>query len=246
MKFLKIKNEKYAEQLKSIPHNFAVAHDEEKNESTLTIYGVIGDSWWDDSTSAADVDNALKTVGSNDLIIHLNSPGGDAFDGIAIYNRLKKHEGKVIVHVDGWACSAASVIAMAADELIMGAGAMIMIHEASTIVWGTKNAFRKEADLLEKLEDGIIDIYMTKSKVDREEIKNMVDNETWFSANEAIEIGFATSTATSATVEDSEEMTNLKAHMQAMENELKQLKNKEPEKPTPVKQNSARMAFLSI
>lgn len=246
MKFLKIKNEKYAEQLKSIPHNFAVAHDEEKNESTLTIYGVIGDSWWDDSTSAADVDNALKTVGSNDLIIHLNSPGGDAFDGIAIYNRLKKHEGKVIVHVDGWACSAASVIAMAADELIMGAGAMIMIHEASTIVWGTKNAFRKEADLLEKLEDGIIDIYMTKSKVDREEIKNMVDNETWFSANEAIEIGFATSTATSATAEDSEEMTNLKAQMQAMENELKQLKNKEPEKPTPVKQNSARMAFLSI
>lgn len=87
MKFLKFKNEKYEEQLKSIPHNFAVAHDEEKNESTLTIYGIIGDSWWDDSTSAADVDMALKQAGSNDVVIHLNSPGGDAFDGIAIYNR---------------------------------------------------------------------------------------------------------------------------------------------------------------
>jgi ATP-dependent protease ClpP protease subunit len=78
VRFLKFKNEKYVEQLKSIPHNFGVVHDEEKNESTLTIYGVIGDSWWDDSTSAADIDNALKTVGSNDLVIHLNSPGGDA------------------------------------------------------------------------------------------------------------------------------------------------------------------------
>lgn len=243
MKFLKFKNEKYEEQLKSIPHNFAVAHDEEKNESTLTIYGIIGDSWWDDSTSAADVDMALKQAGSNDLIIHLNSPGGDAFDGIAIYNRLKKHEGKVIVHVDGWACSAASVIAMAADELIMGAGSMIMIHEASNVMWGTKNDFRKQAELLEKLEDGIIDIYMTKSNIKREEIKTMVDNETWFSANEAVEIGFATSTATLSTVEDNEEITQLKTQMQALQNELNQFKNMEPKNPTPVKQNRAVRIF---
>lgn len=243
MKFLKFKNEKYEEQLKSIPHNFAVAHDEEKNESTLTIYGIIGDSWWDDSTSAIEVDNALKQAGSNDLIIHLNSPGGDAFDGIAIYNRLKKHEGKVTVHVDGWACSAASVIAMAADELIMGAGSMIMIHEASNVMWGTKNDFRKQAELLEKLEDGIIDIYMTKSNLKREEIKTMVDNETWFSANEAVEIGFATSTATSSTVEDNEEITQLKTQMQALQNELAQFKNMEPKNPTPVKQNRAVRIF---
>lgn len=242
MKF-KFKNEKYVEQLKSIPHNFAVSHDEEKNESTLTIYGIIGDSWWDDSTSAIEVDNALKQVGSNDLIIHLNSPGGDAFDGIAIYNRLKNHEGKVTVHVDGWACSAASVIAMAADELIMGAGSMIMIHEASNVMWGTKNDFRKQAELLEKLEDGIIDIYMTKSNIKREEIKTMVDNETWFSANEAVEIGFATSTATSSTVEDNEEITQLKTQMQALQNELNQFKNMEPKNPTPVKQNRAVRIF---
>lgn len=243
MKFLKFKNEKYEEQLKSIPHNFAVAHDEEKNESTLTIYGIIGDSWWEDSTSAVDVDMALIQAGSNDLVIHLNSPGGDAFDGIAIYNRLKKHEGKVTVHVDGWACSAASVIAMAADELIMGAGSMLMIHEASNIMWGTKNDFRKQAELLEKLEDGIIDIYMMKANIEREEIKTMVDNETWFSANEAVEIGFATSTATSSTVEDNEELTQLKTQMQALQNEIDQLKNTEPKNPTPVKQNRAVRIF---
>ena len=243
MKFLKFKNEKYEEQLKRIPHNFVVVHDKEKNESTLTIYGIIGDSWWDDSTSAMDIDNALKEAGSNNLIIHLNSPGGDAFDGIAIYNRLKNHPGKVTIHLDGWGCSAASVIAMAADDLIMGVGSMLMIHEASTVVWGTKKDFRKEADVLEKLEDGILDIYMAKANVDREEVKRMMDEETWFSASEAVAIGFATSTATASTVEDSEEITQMKAQMQAMQNELAQLKNTEPEKPTPVKQNRAVRLF---
>lgn len=217
------KNQQYNEQLAKIPHNFAVSHDDEKGVSELTIYGEIGESWWWDSTSASDVDNALKDAGTNDLVIHLNSPGGSAFDGIAIYNRLKNHEGKVTIHVDGWACSAASVIAMAADELIMGAGSMLMIHEASNIVWGNKNDMRKTADLLEKVEDGIIDIYMTKANVSREEIRNMVDAETWFSANEAVEIGFATSTAT--TVEEDGEITQLKAQLQAMQNELDQLKN---------------------
>ena len=235
------KNQKYNKDLASIPHNFAVNHDDEKGVSELTIYGDIGESWWWDSTSAVDVDNALKNAGDNDLVVRLNSPGGSAFDGIAIYNRLNDHKGKVTVHVDGWACSAASVIAMAADELIMGAGAMLMIHEASTIVWGNKGDFRKEAELLEKLEDGIIDIYMTKANITREEVKDMVNAETWFSANDALEIGFATST--SSTVEDSEEVTNLKAQMQAMKNELDQLKNKEPEKPAPVKQNRAARLF---
>lgn len=240
------KNQQYNKQLESIPHNFAVTHDEEKGESVLTIYGDIGESFWWDSTSAVDVDNALKEAGSNNIIVNLNSPGGDAFDGIAIYNRLKNHPGKVTIHIDGWACSAASVIAMAGDEVIMGAGAMMMIHEASNIVWGSKNDFRKQADLLEKLEDGIIDIYMQKANVSRDDIRQKVDDETWFSANDALEIGFATATATSSTVEDNTEVEQLKAQMQAMQSELDQLKNKEPEKPTPVKQNSARKAFLNI
>lgn len=226
------KNQQYNKILEGIPHNFAVEHDADKGESTLTIYGDIGESWWWDSTSAADVDNALKNAGSNNLVVRLNSPGGDAFDGIAIYNRLKNHPGKVTIHVDGWACSAASVIAMAGDEVIMGAGAMLMIHEASNIVWGTKNDFRKQADLLDKLEDGIIDIYMMKANVDRGEIREKVDAETWFSASEALEIGFATSTSSS--VEDNaddDELTQMKTQMQAMQSELQQLKiqaKKEP------------------
>lgn len=230
------KNSKYDEELMSVPHNFAVKHNENKAVTEMTIYGIIGESYWSDKyTSAIDVDNALKEANGNDVVIRLNSPGGSAFDGIAIYNRLmsykKEHSAKITIYVDGWACSAASVIAMAADELFMGLGAMFMIHEASNIVWGTKGDFRSEADVLEELEDGIIDIYMTKANVDREEIRAKVDAETWFSASSTVEIGFATST--SSTVEDNkdEEIVNMKTQMQNMQNQLDQFKNQQIEAP---------------
>lgn len=189
--FKMFKNQSYVEQLKEIPQKFNVVHNEETKTSDITIYGVIGTSWWSDSFSASDMDKALNEAGENDIKIHINSPGGDAFMGIAIFNRLKRHTGKVTIYVDGWACSAASVIAMAADELIMGLGSMLMIHEASNIVWGTKTDMRKEADILDELEEGIIDIYMTRANVSREEIREKVDAETWFSAQKAVEIGFA-------------------------------------------------------
>ncbi len=238
------KNQAYNEKLSSIPHNFAANHDEEKGVSELTIYGDIGESWYWDSTSAVDVDYALKQAGTNDIVVRLNSPGGSAFDGIAIYNRLKDHPGKVTIHVDGWACSAASIIAMAGDEVIMGTGSMMMIHEASNIVWGTKNDMRQVADMLEELEAGIVDVYMTKAKVSREEITEKMNAETWFSASKAVEIGFATSTASIVEDKDeSEEMAQMKAQMQAMQNKIDELTNKEPEEPTPVKQNRVVRLF---
>jgi len=246
------KNSQFDDELKNVPHNFAVKHDEEAKTSEITIYGVIGESWWNEKwTSAIDVDNALKEAGTNNLVIRLNSPGGSAFDGIAIYNRLMNYKNetgaKITIHVDGWACSAASVIAMAADELIMGLGAMIMIHEASSGVWGAKGDFRSEADLLEELEEGIIDIYMTKATVERKEVRKKVDAETWFGASKAIEIGFATS-ATSTTVEDNskEELSNLKAQNANLQNEIQQLKNQQKQEPTPepVQPTNKRKGFL--
>ncbi|MFD4491661.1 head maturation protease, ClpP-related [Lysinibacillus fusiformis] len=246
------KNSQFDDELKNVPHNFAVKHDEKAKTSEITIYGVIGESWWNEKwTSAIDVDNALKEAGTNNLVIRLNSPGGSAFDGIAIYNRLMNYKNetgaKITIHVDGWACSAASVIAMAADELIMGLGAMIMIHEASSGVWGAKGDFRSEADLLEELEEGIIDIYMTKATVERKEVRKKVDAETWFGASKAIEIGFATS-ATSTTVEDNskEELSNLKAQNANLQNEIQQLKNQQKQEPTPepVQPTNKRKGFL--
>jgi len=231
--FKMFKNQSYVNQLKEIPQKFNAVHNEETNTSEITIYGVIGSSWWNDSFSASDIDQAIKDAGTNDIIINLNSPGGDAFDGISIFNRLKRHQGKVTIHVDGWACSAASVIAMAADELIMELGSMFMIHEASNIVWGTKTAMRKEADVLEELEEGIIDIYMTKANVSREEIRQKVDAETWFSAKKAVEYGFATKAE--GTVEDPIEPTNSIEQKQQIMNELKNIlkPNNQTQEPVP-------------
>lgn len=245
------KNTNYDEQLKAVPHNFAVKHDENKSVTEMTIYGIIGESYWNDKyTSAVDVDSALKDANGNNIVIRLNSPGGSAFDGIAIYNRLtsykKEHGAKITIYVDGWACSAASVIAMAADELIMGLGSMFMIHEASNIVWGAKGDMRKEADVLEELEDGIIDIYMTKANVDREEIRAKVDAETWLSASSTVEIGFATSTASTVDSKD-EEIANLKNQMQSMQTQIENLTNQQNQEPTPVeptKPTNKRTGFL--
>lgn len=220
--FKMFKNQSYVEQLKEIPQKFNVVHNEETKTTNITIYGVIGFSWWGESFSATDIDNALNEAGSNDVVINLNSPGGDAFTGIAIHNRLKRHEGKVTVHVDGWACSAASLFPAAADETIMGLGAMIMIHPASSAVWGTKTEMRKEAEVLDELEEGIIDIYMQKAKVNREEIRRMVDEETWFGAKKAVEIGFANK-AEGTMEEDPVEPTNSVEEKQRIMKELKNI-----------------------
>lgn len=235
--FLKrFKNQSYVEQLEKIERKFETKKNESDNTTEITIYGVIGDSWWEDSVSASDIDGVLKNS-TGDIVIHLNSPGGDAFDGIAIYNRLvkykKQHGAKITIYVDGWACSAASVIAMAADVLIMGLGTMFMIHEASSFVWGTKTEMRKEADVLDELEEGIIDIYMTKANVSREEIRSMVDAETWFSAQKAVDIGFATATASADDDDEDSEITQLKTRLESIQNEIQQLKNNQTKEPTP-------------
>lgn len=188
-KLFNFKNTKYLADIDEIEHEFK---EETKNDKTeITIYGPIGDFWFRDSTSATDVRNALKNNTSKEITINLNSGGGDAFDGIAIYNLLKKHDAKITVNIDGFAASAASVIAMAADELIMNTGTMMMIHEASTVSWGTKKEMKSTLNALEGLDSSLADIYMTRFKGEREEIETFITNETWFTVDEAVAIGLA-------------------------------------------------------
>ncbi|NMO97459.1 head maturation protease, ClpP-related [Paenibacillus lemnae] len=191
--FKSFKNQSHAGQLKKIKRNFKA--ERIGNGTTLmTIYGFIGNSQWEDSISAADVDNALRGV-TGDININLNSPGGIPFEGISIYQRLKEHKGKVTIYVDGWACAAASVITMAADKTIMGLGAMMMIREESSLVVGTKSDMRKVASVLDELDERIIEIYMTKAKVSRDKVRSMMGAEAWLNVQEAVNIGFANSTA---------------------------------------------------
>ena len=249
MRFLSFKNEKYMDQLKKIPHKFNVVTDEENNTTAITIYGVIGSSWWEDSTSAADVDNALNNAGTNDIVINLNSPGGDAFDGIAIYNRLKRHEGNVKIFVDGWACSAASIIALAADELIMGNGSMFMIHEAATGIWGKKGDLLKEAELLGKLDSSLVDVYMSKSRVSRDDIEAKLQEETWFTAPEALEIGFADKIEQieepKEPIENSLTNEQVEQIIAAVTNRINNNFPKEPEQEPAAKRNLSKL-FLNL
>ncbi|MGQ4666521.1 head maturation protease, ClpP-related [Metabacillus halosaccharovorans] len=189
MTLKRFKNEKYNNIASSIEHEFKA---EAVGDSTeITIYGDIGESWWGESISANDIKEALKNVTSDSIVVRLNSPGGDVFDGITIYNQLKNHAAKVTIYVDGLAASAASIIAMAADELIMNTGSMLMIHEASTFTWGTKTDIKKTLNALEGIDKSLADIYMIRYQGERSEIDTMIKNETWFTSSEAVEVGLA-------------------------------------------------------
>lgn len=217
----RFKNQKYVNQY-NISHKFKAEVNGEV--SKLTIYGDIGETWWGESISASDVEKELKNMSSDKIEVHINSYGGDAFDGIAIYNQLKNHSAKIIVHIDGLAASAASIIAMAADELVMNTGSMLMIHEGSTIAWGTKGDIGKTLNSLTKLDKSIADVYMTRFTGEREEIDTLIVNETWFTADEAIEVGLAdkvNNTKTSEEVDPEEYKNNL----------LKRIRNRRSEEP---------------
>jgi ATP-dependent Clp protease protease subunit len=163
-----------------------------KDEADLYLYEEIGESWWGDSKSAKQFKKDLDALGDiKTLNVYINSPGGDVFDGMAIYNILKRHKAYKTVYVDGLAASIASVIALAGDKLIIPSNAFFMIHRCWTIYWGNKNDFRKMADDLEKIDEGIINVYLGKTALTRPEIEQLMDEETWMTGDEALEYGFA-------------------------------------------------------
>lgn len=186
----RFKNEKM-NKLPEIQKVFKNEVTEDGIKTKLTIYGDIGSSWWGDSVSASDVKRTLESITTEKLDVHINSYGGDVFDGIAIYNQLKSHSAEVTVYIDGVAASAASIIAMAGDTVVMNTGGQLMIHEASTYAWGNKNDIQKTLNALESIDKSLADIYMTRYVGERNEIETMIVNETWFTASEAVEIGLA-------------------------------------------------------
>lgn len=160
------------------------------------IYAGIGQDYWGDGSmiSAKDFSDELKKIPDtvNTLHIHINSPGGDVFQGVAIYNRLKQHKAKKIVYIDGLAASIASIIALAGDEIKMGEGALYMVHLPWTMAFGNRKEIDSTVNLLLDIEEQMLGIYAKKTKLDRSELKLMLENETWMGADEALEKGFVT------------------------------------------------------
>jgi len=157
----------------------------------LIIYGDIGESMWGDSVTAGSVKNMLDRMDQGDLTVRINSPGGSVFDGFAIYNMIRQRDGKTTVYVDGLAASAASVIAMAGDEVVMGQASMLMIHDPYTMSVGGSEDMRKTADMLDKIKESIVAAYESRSEQGAEIISQMMTDETWFTADESVSMGFA-------------------------------------------------------
>ncbi len=157
------------------------------------LYGEIAnETWWGDEVTPKDFKKELDNLGDIDTLnVYINSPGGDVFAGQAIHSMLKRHKAHVNVYIDGLAASIASVVAMAGDKVIMPKNAMMMIHNPWTIAIGNAEDFRKLADDLDQIRESIVEAYKRKTILDEDKIKELMDNETWLTAEECKEYGFA-------------------------------------------------------
>lgn len=163
-----------------------------EGSSNLYLDGdIANETWWGDEVTPEAFRTELRQM-KGDLTVHINSPGGDVFAGVTIYNALKDyHKGKVTVKVDGLAASIASVVAMAGDEIIMSPGSMMMIHNPWSIGAGSSDELRKAADTLDRIKESILPIYTDRTGLSEDEIQDLMDAETWMSAEKAVELGFA-------------------------------------------------------
>jgi ATP-dependent Clp protease protease subunit len=169
---------------------------ESDDPNTISIYDVIGeDMWTGGGFTAKRMSAALRSIGKNSVTVKVNSPGGDMFEGIAIYNLLREHPAKVTIDVMGWAASAASIIAMAGDEIRMGLGTFMMVHNAWGVVIGNRHDMAEGSKLFEGFDSAIVDIYEARTGMSRKAIEKLMDAESFMGPTEAVEKGFADSVA---------------------------------------------------
>lgn len=167
--------------------------DEDSGGRTLLLKGVISDeTWYGDEVTPGIFRDELNE-GEGDITVWIDSPGGDCFAAAQIYNMLKEYKGKVHVHIDSLAASAASVIAMAGDTVEISPVAMMMIHNPVTVSIGNAADMQKAIDMLNEVKASIMNAYELKTGLSRNKISKLMDEETWFNAKKAVELGFADS-----------------------------------------------------
>ena len=160
----------------------------------ITIYGDITSwEWLESDVSSYTLSKELQGLDVDVINVHINSYGGEVAEGLAIYNMLKNHKAKVNTICDGFACSIAAVIFMAGDERIMNNASLLMIHNAWTCAAGNANELRKQADDLDIISQAAAEAFKERVNISDDELKTLLDNETWLDASHAVEKGFATS-----------------------------------------------------
>lgn len=188
-------------------------------EADVYIYDVIGWPWY----PAADFIREFNAIQADTINIHINSPGGDVWDARAIRAAIQRHSARTIAHIDGLAASAATSIALAADEVFMADGGFFMIHKSWSFSIGNADEMNKWADLLDKIDHAIARDYMRKTGLGEEEVLAMMAAETWFTAEAALEAGFIDRIADQPAAEN---RFNLSAYENAPQ-ALKEIKNQE-------------------
>lgn len=178
-------------------------------ENVITIYDVIGEDWWTgEGVTVNRVDAALRKIGQDQPVeVHINSPGGDVFEGIAIFNRLREHGGKITVKIMGLAASAASVIAMAGDEILIGASSFLMIHDCWVVAIGNRHDMAETAAFLAPFDAALADVYAKRSGQKVSDCAAWMDAERWINGTEAISLGFADGLLEADVITEDEERT---------------------------------------
>ncbi|TXH50708.1 MAG: Clp protease ClpP [Desulfurellales bacterium] len=161
-------------------------------DRSISVYDVIGyDYWTGEGVTAKRIAGALRSLGKGPVTVNINSPGGDLFEGLAIYNLLREHDGEVTVRILGLAASAASVVAMAGDTVQIGRAAFLMVHNAWVMAIGNRHDLRDVAEQMEPFDAAMADIYAARTGGDAESMAKLMDAETWIGGSAAVEQGFA-------------------------------------------------------
>ena len=182
-----------------------------EGDSSVNIYEQIGESWDGSGMTAKRMAGILRNIGEKGISVNLNSPGGDFFEGVAIYNLLRNHKAKVTVNVMGIAASAASIIAMAGDEIRMGEGSFLMIHNAWCMAVGNRHDMAAAAEQLAPFDAAMADVYAARTGLTPKAAAKLMDAESWIGATQAIADGFATGMLdTSSITQDTQASTATK------------------------------------
>ncbi|MBZ7244038.1 head maturation protease, ClpP-related [Klebsiella michiganensis] len=175
------------------------------NDNSISIFDVVGRDYWDEGVTAKRISGALRSMNGADVTVNINSPGGDMFEGLAIYNLLREYQGKVTVKVLGIAASAASIIAMAGDDIQIGRGAFLMIHNCWVVAMGNRHDFAELSASLEPFDTAMADIYSARSGLDIATIQKLMDAESYIGGSDAVEKGLADSLLSADAVSDGDD-----------------------------------------
>lgn len=163
----------------------------ETDDNVISIYDQIGAGLFDDGVTAKRVAGALRQIGERDVVVNVNSPGGDFFEGIAIYNLLREHPARVTVNVMGLAASAAAVLAMAGDTVRIPEAGFLMVHNAWVVAMGDRHDLREAADFLLPFDEAMVGVFAARSGATRAKAAEWLDRETWFGGAAAVDAGLA-------------------------------------------------------